>query len=270
MISKFCDNCVLKNNLCEKKLKIKYTLTITTTMSATQSPLTAKNFDVSKLTLEKPIQNKERKNVYSAKLKYDGESFLLQTPKLFTPFGASSYNDDDKYVLSFTLGDESKEGKYKELMNSVEEKVRELVGALPKKFSGKNFTKLVKPAKDPKYKPTFSVKLKSNQETGELFASVFNKKKEALNVTLETIKSELPKHSEVRCILMLNTVWFVNANCGITVNAKQLIVYPSKEQGCMFNELSDDESEEEDQPGAEAEVAEAVDDEESDIDSDEE
>lgn len=243
-------------------------------MAATQTPLTIKTFDVSRLCLEKPVQNKERKNVFSAKLKYlndDDEkmSFLLQTPKLFTPFGAASYNDDDKYVLTFTLKNEGKQGEFRALMEKVETRVKELVGELSKKYSGKNFTKLVKPAKEPeKYNPTFSVKLKSNMDTGELFASVFNKKKEALNVTLETVKTELPKRSEVRCILMLNTVWFVNANCGVTVNARQLIVYPSAEQGCMFNELSD--SEEEEEPGTETETTEAKEDEESDIDSDEE
>ena len=39
---------------------------------------------------------------------------------------------------------------------------------------------------------------------------------------------------------MLNSVWFVNKNCGVTVNAKQMMVYPNKEMGCQFvGDLSD-------------------------------
>ena len=214
--------------------------------------LTTDNFDVSRLVLEKPIANDKRKNVYSAKLKYLNDNdeksfFLLQTPKLFTPFGANSYSEDDKYALTFTLGSDGKEGEFRTLLENIEKRVEELVRGIKTKIGKNSFTKMVKPSKEPeKYKPTFSIKLKSNQETGELFADVFNKEKQAVTVTLENITKELPKRSKVRSVLMMNTVWFVNNNCGITVNAKQMMVYPNKDTGCMFQgDLSDSEGEEE-------------------------
>lgn len=231
-------------------MKKLYILTITQTMAASeQLKLSADNFDVSRLFLEKPVKNEKRKNVFSAKLRYlndDDERsfFLLQTPRLFTPFGANSYNDDDKYVLTFTLGDDGKEGKFRALLDSIEERVKELIKELPRTYH-KDFTKLVRPSKEPeKYKPTFSVKLKTNQETGELFADVYNKKQEQLVINLENISKELPKRSKVRGLLMLNSVWFVNKNCGVTVNAKQLMVYPTQDKGCMFGDVSDSDGEE--------------------------
>ena len=200
--------------------------------------LNASNFDVSRLVLEKPVANEKRKNVYSAKLRYlddndEPQYFFLYTPKLFTPFGANSYNEDDKYALTFTLGDDGKDGEFKTLLESIETRVSELVGELKGKLSKNEFSKLVKPSKDPKYKPTFSVKLKCNEQ-GELFADVFDRKKTVVKVNLENITTELPRRSKVGCVLMLNNVWFVNKNCGVTVNAKQLIVFPGKDKGCMF------------------------------------
>lgn len=214
--------------------------------------LTPENFDVSRLVLEKPIANEKRKNVYSAKLKYLDEDnqkrfFLLQTPKLYTPFGANSYNDDGKYVLTFTLNKIGKEGEFRKLLEAMEKKVEELIREIKTKIGKNDFTKIVKPSKEPeKYNPTFSIKLKSNPDTGEMYASIFNKKREKLTINLENVKTELPSRSKVRCLLMINTVWFVNKNCGVTTNAKQLMVYPNKESGCGFiGDLSDSEEEEE-------------------------
>lgn len=223
-------------------------------MAQTNLTLTVENFDVSRLVLEKPVANEKRKNVYSAKLKYLDENdekrfFLLQTPKLFTPFGANSYNEDDKYVLTFTLGKDGKDSACRSLLEKVETRVEELVRELKTKIGKNAFTKMVRPSKEPeKYNPTFSVKLKTNPENGELYADVFDKQQTPMKVNLENITSELPKRSKVRCLLMMNTVWFVNKNCGVTVNAKQLMVYPSKDKGCGFiGDLSDSEGEEEEE-----------------------
>ena len=220
--------------------------------------LTIDNFDVSRLVLEKPVANEKRKNVYAARLKYLNDEdekcyFILQTPKLFTPFGANSYNDDDKYVLTFTLGKDGKEGKCRELLERIQERVAELVKGIKTKIGKNEFTKMVRPSKEPeKYNPTFSVKLKTNPDNGELYASVFDKKRQERKVNLENVVSELPKRSKMRCLLMLNTVWFVNKNCGITVNAKQLMVYPGKQSGAQFiGDLSDSEPEEEEEAEAE-------------------
>lgn len=218
---------------------------------ATQSVvLTTKTFDTSRLVLGDPEPNKERKNVFSAKLMYKDESdnetyFYLQTPKLYTPFGASSYNDDDKYALTFILGDQGSELDFKNLLKDIESRVAELVKGLKGKMKKNDFTKLVRDSRDPeKYKPTFSVKLKANQETGELFADVFNNEREERKVNLENITKELPRKSKVVSLLMMNKVWFVNKNCGITVNAKQLMVFGNKDQGCMITEDIEDSDEE--------------------------
>lgn len=227
-----------------------------------------KNYNFSKLVLEKPIANEKRKNVFSAKLKYLNEKdepcfFLVETPKLYTPFGANSYNDDGKYNLTTTLSNKDKEKEFKKMIESFQKRVKELIKGLPKSFSkimNNEFTKMVKPSKEPeKYPPTFTIKLKTNEETGELFANIYNKKKEEITINLENIKTELAKRTKVRGLLMLNTVWFVNKNCGVTVNAKQLMIYPSESTGCQFDDLSDSDEEVE----AEVEMEES-DDEESD------
>ena len=224
--------------------------------------LSAKNFDISRLSLEEPEANKDRKNVYSAKLMYKDENddksyFYLQTPKLYTPFGASSYNDDDKYALTFVLGDMGAEKEFKELLMAIEGKVGELIKGLKGKMKKNDFTKLVRESKDPaKYKPTFSIKLKANQETGELFADVFNNKREEMKVNLENITKQLPRKSKVVSLLMLNKVWFVNKNCGITVNAKQLMVFANQEQGCMITDVEDSDNEDAEEEVEEAEESE--------------
>ena len=219
-------------------------------MASTQTKLTANNFDATLLTLEDPMENKERKGVYSARLKYDGQSFLIQTPKLYAPFGASSFNEDDKYnlVLSLSKKDEKQE-EFKGFLNKFSERVSELVSKLKsKKLAKKKFQSMVKEATEEKYDDRITIKLKCNQETGELFAKVYNRtgnEFEERSVNLDNITKEISRRSNVRGLLMLN-MWFVNDKCGVTVNAKQLIVYPSKDAGCMFeaNELSDDEVEE--------------------------
>ena len=54
-------------------------------MASATTTLTATNFNATKLTLESPEEIKGRKGSWSAKLKYDDDYFLIQTPKLFTP-----------------------------------------------------------------------------------------------------------------------------------------------------------------------------------------
>ena len=249
-------------------------------MANSTTTLTALTFNPSKLTLEAPEEVKGRKGSWSAKLKYDDDYFLVQTAKLFTPFGANSFNNDGKFALTFTVdGKDEKQAALQKMLVAFENRVKELVQDLKsKKLSKLNFSPLVKESSDPeKYNPTFTVKLrtvpeknfdgKDNDNVGDLYATVYNKSKTKVAVNVENIEQELGRRSSSRCLLMMNKVWFASSlgKFGVTVNAKQLMVYPNKEQGCMFNEVSDDESEEE-----VAEETEEADEELDDLASDEE
>jgi len=230
-------------------------------MAATTTTLTATNFNPSKLTLEDPKKVDGRQGSFSATLKYDDTYFLIQTPKLFTPFGANSFNNDGKFALTFTLdGKDSKQADFQKMLvtfgNRVEELVQEKKNKDKKLTKSKDFCPLVKESSDPeKYNPTFTVKLRTvpeknfdgkvNDNAGDLYASVYSKSKEKLSVNGTNVEQEFGRRSSSRGLLMMNKVWFASSlgKFGITVNAKQLMVYPNKEQGCMFNEISDDESE---------------------------
>jgi len=106
---------------------------------------------------------------------------------------------------------------------------------------------------------------KDNENAGQLFASVYNKKRESVLVNLQNIEHELGRRSHTRCLLMMNKVWFGTAlgKYGITVNAKQLMIYPNKEEICMFNENSSDEESDEEVDEQLEQVLEASEEEET-------
>ena len=221
-------------------------------MASSQTKLNPNNFDPELLTLDDPMENKERKGVYSARLRYDGQPFLLEIPKLFAPFGASSFNDDGKYNLVLAVGKDSKEEEFKIMLRQMEKRISTLVSKVRmKKLQKKKFQSIVKEPNDEKYDDRITIKLKCNSDTGELFAKVYNKgtnestgrlEFNEVKVNLQNITREIPKRSKIRGVLMMG-MWFVNDKCGVTINAKQLVVYPNKDQACLFdvNEVSDSE-----------------------------
>jgi len=126
-------------------------------MANTKFTLTTKNFEPLKLTLEDPEEVLGRKGSWSSKLKYDDEYFLLQTHKLFTPFGAKSFNNDDRYALTFSLGKEAKDAELKKMLLEFSKRVQELVtGLKSRKLNKLNFSSLVRESSEPeKFDPTF-------------------------------------------------------------------------------------------------------------------
>lgn len=227
-------------------------------MASSMLKLTPNNFEPELLTLEEPMKNGSRSNVFSARLKYDGQNFLIQAPKLQAPFGASKY--EDNFSLTLAMKDSNKkELDFKNFLDTFSKRVETLISKLGNKKlakCSKNFTSMVKLGKlrneddesEGRYDDKLMIKLKFNQESGELFADVYNRDGDEFvkkNVNEMTVEKEIPR-SFIRSLLMTR-VWFVSSKCGVTINARQLLVYPTKTQGCMFKaaDLSDDDDEEE-------------------------
>ena len=101
-------------------------------MSNTTITLTTKNFNPSKLTLEEPVEIKGKG--WSSQLKYDEEYFLIQTSKLYTPFGAKDFNGNELYALTFTLDKkDTKQQELQTMLKTFEDRVEELVRGLKSK-----------------------------------------------------------------------------------------------------------------------------------------
>ena len=274
-------------------------------MTSEQLTLTTKNFNIDNLVVCEPTKNS--RGGWNIRLKYKspvtGEpvDFKVQTPKLKTPFGASKFKVDDpnvqpKYSLNLTVDPkDAKMGPFYKMLEALDEKVlRTVISTYPKTINLKNpkkksvedlmetyvdmgnFKKMVRYSKkDPngeKYPPTISLKLKFDEKSNTLYSKVYNKNdmSKRVQVTKENVEDVLASRLEMRSLLLINSVWFIDSKFGITINANEMLLYPGQaSMGCQIEESDDEmademeklelENEQEDEPEAENEESDDID-----------
>ena len=243
-------------------------------MSTEQLTLTAKNFNADNLVVCEPSKNS--RGGWNIRLKYlhpstqEPVDFKVQTPKLKAPFGASKYvvkeaNAVPKYSLNLTVDpNDSKVGAFFKMLEAMDEKVlRTVLSKYPKTINLKNtkkksiedlmetytdmgnYKKMIKYSKkDPeKYPPTISLKLKFDDKSNNLYSRVFDKNDTSnrLRVSKEDVETILSPRIEMRALLLINSVWFIDSKFGITINANEMLLYKNAQSmGCNIEE-SDDE-----------------------------
>ena len=240
-------------------------------MTSNTSVIKYKNFDLNNITYSDVKQTKM--GGYNIYLQYktpgmsNGHNIYVQTPKMFCPFGASSYkkidsNELPRYNLNLSFKKTEQDLlNFQEKISNLDDMVLEKVLNDPKLLSllnikGKKVSKeglrflqvpTVKLPKDDTkdYPANLSVKIPTKYDTGAFITEFYDSKtRERMEVDHDNIESLVPKKVEVKCLLRFASIWFVGGKFGIALRGEQVVVYPSKSLvGFAFIDDSDDEDE---------------------------
>lgn len=238
-------------------------------MTSNTSVIKYKNFDLANITYSDVKQTKM--GGYNIYLQYktpgmsNGHNIYVQTPKMFCPFGASSYkkidsNELPRYNLNLSFKKTEQDLlNFQEKISNLDDMVLEKVLNDPKLLSllnikGKKVSKeglrflqvpTVKLPKDDTkdYPANLSVKIPTKYDTGAFITEFYDSKtRERMEVDHDNIESLVPKKVEVKCLLRFASIWFVGGKFGIALRGEQVVVYPSKSLvGFAFIDDSDDE-----------------------------
>ena len=211
---------------------------------------TINEFDVSSL-----VFSGLRKNAKGGKMVYvnlaGGTKAHFEMPTLRSPFGISTYTDNNtgvtSYSLDLSLEDPSVVDKIRAIENSVLDHVtshsEELLG---KKYSQEVikdalFKSCIRESKEGKYAPT--LKLKILTRDGKFVPEAYDSSR--CMTTLDTLQ----KGQRVKTIVDFNQIWIIDNKFGLSVRLLQAMLFPTSElKGCAFGDDFVDEvvNEEED------------------------
>jgi len=197
---------------------------------------------------------------------------IIQTPKMFSPFGASTFKKDGKpdinpkYTVQLSLDTTNKKIKtLKTLLAGLDKlclktaskdknwlKQLSYKNKKGKKSSGimedledNKYTTLVKESRNEKYPDTVAPKVPIDWKTSSPALQLYGKNKNKLDVTYENIEQLLPKFAEVKALLQISHVWFVSGKFGITIKILQGVVFAKESlSGLQLLDDSDDEESE--------------------------
>ena len=217
------------------------------------------------------------------------QRLVLQTPKIFCPFGASTYKKEElptgqipKYTVPMSLDTKDKNIKtLKTLLESIDELVlnkalkdKKWLKQLGQKNSKKVsldklemlYTKIVKESNNDKYPDSFTPKVPVDWKNSTPALQLYSKSKQKLEITFDNIEKLLPKLSEIKGLIQISHVWFVSKKFGVTLKILQGVVY-QKEALSGYSLMDDSDDEEE---SDEEEEEESDDEEEVEVESDDE
>ena len=227
---------------------------------------------------------KRNKNSASSTLYIDvkGGKCFLKSPKMNAPFGASSYQDSNKYSLNLRLSKaDSVLSSFTEEVLALENRLVDHMASLPKKIlvdlklmsKSKSVSrdaledKLCSAVKgqDSDYDPTLNTKFPGVYNCDTFYTKFFNTKKQPMVVDTNTISGLLPKNSTVRCVLHLASVWVVGGKFGMTMRQQQIVVEEKPDlDECLLDMSDSEDEEEEEKKQAATELPPQFDDEDSD------
>lgn len=193
-------------------------------------------------------------------IKYQNKPFFIQTPILYSPFGATIYdpNTTNKYTLELSLSgyDDEESNVYKFYNNLVKfdtnllalakTRSQELFGR--KKMSDSIleafYNNLVKFDKDKttneiskKYPPKFRIKIPPN-------CVVFDEKtKEKIDMTDTTFADIIQSGCQVKAVVYCSGIWISNKSFVCSWNAKMLSIIRSNkfDSYCLLNDSDNEE-----------------------------
>ena len=222
----------------------------------------------------------------------DGEKqkrLIIQTPKMFAPFGASTYKKEElpvgqlpKYTVPLSLDPKDKKiTMLKDFLISLDEMVikkalkdKKWLAQLGQKNSKKVsidklemlYTKIVKESNNEKYPDTFVPKVPVDWKNSQPGLQLYGKNKDKLDVTYDNIEKMLPKLSEIKGLIQISHVWFVSKKFGITLKILQGVVYQREALSgySLMDDSSDEESDEESEDESEEDEVEVESEDESD------
>ena len=229
------------------------------------------NVDVSKFTFGDVQVNQYGGK--SCKVKYDGEDFMFQTPRMRLPYGLGRYEEKDgdgnviktKYSLDFSfsgyeLNDngEPTKPKVRALFDMMQGLDKTLISATVEnseawlgvddlnESAAKVLTReIIKWPRDKKtkkitdkYAPTF--KSKMGFYDGRFTVNAFNSKKDA--ISSDELPANCPKGTEAVSIIKLLGLTFAGGKCGYSFRVYQIKLYmPARLPSYAFQDDSDDD-----------------------------
>ena len=217
--------------------------------------------------------------------KVDGKSkkLIIQIPKMFAPFGASTYKKEElpagqlpKYDVQLSLDTKDKKIKaLKEFLEGLDElackhaasnkewlkqlayknKKKKSKDEVAEDLEDNKYTTIYKEPRDEKYPGTFKVKIPVDYKTQQPAVQVYNKNKQKMELTFDTIEQVLPKLLEMKAVVQISHVWFVSGKFGIVLKMLQCMTYQRESLSGLS--LLDDSEEEEESDAEEEEESEA-------------
>jgi hypothetical protein len=213
----------------------------------------------------------------------DGKSqkLIIQTPKMFAPFGASTFKQDGKpdqmpkYDVQMSLDTKDKRIKaLKEFLESLDElvckhaasnknwlktlayknKKKKSKDEVAEDLEDNKYTSIYKEPRDEKYPGTFKAKIPIDYKTQKPATQLYSKNKQKLELTFDNIEQLLPKLSEIKGLIQISHVWFVSGKFGVVIKMLQALTYPKESlSGLSLLDDSDDEESEEEESEVEVE-----------------
>ena len=226
------------------------------------------------------------------------QRLIIQIPKMFSPFGASTYKKEElpkgqlpKYNVGLSLDTTDKKIKaLKDFLQSLDKlacktaasnknwlkqlsyknKKKKGVEGIMEDLEDNKYSTIIKESKNEKYPDTFAPKVPIDWKNEQPALQIYNKQKQKLDVTFDNIEQLLPKLSELKGLIQVSHVWFVSGKFGITLKILQALSFPKETlSGLSLLDDSDDEAESEEEEEEEEEEESEVE-VESDDESDEE
>ena len=195
-----------------------------------------KSFDISKVTFGqlKALENGGKLiPVY-----YDGNPFIIQTPKMKSPFGASRWENTDrgaavKVSIDLSFGDYAESKDLTAFYNMINELNTFFVSQaidnsnawFKKKYNSVEvvealYTSLIRHSKEGQYPPTFKISLPMRNDVNTF--KTYNANMEKIEFDTVDIKG-----GEVQAIVRCNGIWIVGGKFGCTWKTEQIKVVPN-------------------------------------------
>ena len=217
---------------------------------ANQSIVMYKEFEVKMLKNMNATKNKAGGT--SVPILYNGmKNVKIQTPILSVPFGMSEYTPDNgaiKYSMDLSFKNHETDSKiriFMDKMNEFDNHLIEMAVQNSPEWFGKQMSKevveelyrpLVKPSKQPdKYAPTLKLKVRVNNN--EPVINAFDTNKQVFDM------SQFTGGTEVKAIVDIAPIWFVNKQFGTTLTLLALEIHhvPSNRLTAFAFQDEDDE-----------------------------
>ena len=223
-------------------------------------------------------KTKNGSNMSFVNYKKDGKSqrLIIQIPKMFAPFGASTFKKDElpvgqipKYDVQLSLDTKDKKVKKLSVFLKALDKMACLHAAKNKDWlkqlaykNKKNrpssevaedlednkYTNIVRESSNEKYPDMFKVKIPIDWNTSLPAVQVFSQDKTKMEITFDNIEQVIPKLTELKGLIQISHVWFVSGKFGIVVKILQALTYQKDTlNGLTLMDDSDDEEEEQDE-----------------------
>lgn len=190
--------------------------------------LELKNLDIKNITIS---ELKKINKGYISYVGYNNSHFRLKFPRMETPFGITKFNKEDKsnYELCLSIdGNKSKElkdfflnldkfifdyVKNNKKMLKILLKEGEDINSLNDKYHS-----IVKPYQ---YYDTIKTKIGYDYKLNMFKIKLYNNYKKEMELTKDNIETLLPKFCELKGVLQISYIWFIDNKFGVTIKVLQ-------------------------------------------------